>query len=124
MLLPFLVDLTQTALTTPSLTYSLRSFYMISMCLVWHVVVKLLAINMASTLSTFTMTGCLATIFKLSRSWIMSITSITASDKATYSASELDGNKLFCNLYCQETCTPHTYITKPLMLLLLTGSLA
>ena len=53
-----------------------------------HVVVILLAIYIAPTLSTLTITGYLTTIFMLPRSRITNITSSTASDKATYSASE------------------------------------
>ena len=52
----------------------------------------------------------------------MNITYLSASDKATYSASELESDTLFYNFDYQETGTTSTYSMKPLLILLLTGS--
>ena len=68
------------------------------MCFVLHLVVILLVINMAPTMSTLIVTGYLTTIFMLSRSWITNISTSKASDNALYSTSEPDSNTLFCNL--------------------------
>ena len=59
-------------------------------CFVYHVVVTLLAINMAPTLSTPYMTGYLTAIFMLPNSCTTNITSFTASDKTIYSTSEME----------------------------------
>ena len=77
-----------------------------SMCLVQHMVVTLLAINMEPMLSTLTMTGYLTAIFMLPNSCTANITSSTASDKAIYSAYELERETLFCNFDRQEAGTP------------------
>ena len=63
--------------------------------LVQHMDVILLAINMAPTLLTFTVTGYLTAIFMLLNNWTTNITSLTASDKAIYSASDLEREILF-----------------------------
>ena len=63
---------------------------------------------MAPILSTLTVTGYLKAICMLPNNCIMNITSLTASDKAMYSASELERVMLFCNFDCQETSTPST----------------
>ena len=70
-------------------------------------------------LSFLTMNGSLAKDFMHLGSGITNITTITASDKATHSDSELNSVTLFC----QETSAPKTYEMKPHMLLLLTRSL-
>ena len=48
-----------------------------------------------------TMTGCLTEMFMFPKSWVANITSFTASDKSTYSASELESDTLFCGFNCQ-----------------------
>ena len=74
-------------------------------CFVWQVVVVLLSLNMAPTLSTYTMTGYFTTVCMLSNSCNTNIASLTASDKAMYSASELESETLFCDFNVQETNT-------------------
>ena len=76
------------------------------MCLVWDVVVILLAINITPTLPALVMTGSLIEIFIPLTSWIMNMTSFTVSDKATHSVSELDNVMLLCAFDHQDTGIP------------------
>ena len=88
MLLSFSVDLINIILTSSSSTYSFTHLYLIFTCLVCEVVSILQATNIAPTLSTLTMTESSIEIFKLPHNWIMNMTSLIGSCKATHWAIE------------------------------------
>ena len=111
-------------ITTPAFTYSLTNLYIVFTCLVCDMVVILFTINIAPTLLTLTITGSLTKNLMLPSSWIRIITSFTVSDKATHSAYVLNCVTLFLAFDHRETYTSKTCEIKPLMILLLTGSLA
>ena len=92
MKLSLLKDSTKTMLTISSSTYSFTYLNLIFTCVMHDVVVILLAANMVPMLFTHTMTGYLTKIFMLPKSCITNTTSLSASDKGIYFASELESD--------------------------------
>ena len=95
MFLLFSADWTKIIFTNLSSIYTFTYFYLMSMCLVHDLLIMLLAMNMAPTLPTLTITGSFTEIFMLPNNLMINITSLTASDKATHSAYELDSFTIF-----------------------------
>ena len=119
MLLSFSAE-TKIFFTTPSSTYSFKYLYLRLMCLVHDVVVILLAINMAPTLSALTMTGSVqkSSCFPVVESQILT----PLQPQVRLPTQPL--RKVSCSFgfLIAKTGTPSTYRMKPTTLLLLTGS--
>ncbi len=122
MLLSLSADLTKMILMILFSMYSVTNLKCMSTCMEHPLVVIILVMKIAPTLSTQIIIGHLTLIFMLCNRWSTNMSFSTASDAATYSASELDNATLCWALDLQLIGTPQTQSTKPEMIVLLSGS--
>ena len=78
--------------------------------------------NTASILSTLTVTGSFTDIIMLCNKLTINMTSFTTIENMMHSAFELERVMLFCLFDYQDTGTPKTQSTKPLIFFLVTRS--